>query len=110
MRQATASLLGAVIADAPVSKDPPPESAARAHRLSEGEKLIVPAADRLLAIQAKMGPRMRAFVVPAAMQRAVHIFEQWQALDPSEDHAKSMEVWKTRLAEAKAASEAPAIK
>jgi tetratricopeptide (TPR) repeat protein len=95
---AARTLLGELVARSPVSGDPPPAAAARAKRLSEAETLIIPSVERLLAIQGTMGPRMRGTVVPAAVARAVHLYELWTEQDPSAEHAKALSDWKARLA------------
>jgi serine/threonine protein kinase/tetratricopeptide (TPR) repeat protein len=95
IRHAAASLLGDIVASTPAAGDPP-DAAARAQRLTEAEGLIVPATERLLAIQSKMGPKMRALMIPAALQRAVHLYETWSSVDPTSEHTQALATWKSR--------------
>jgi serine/threonine protein kinase/tetratricopeptide (TPR) repeat protein len=107
IRQAALSLLGEIVAKAPAAGDPP-DAAARARQLAEAEKLIVPAAERFLVLQPKMGPRMRSIMIPAALQRAIDLYQTWGSLDPTPEHAQALATWKAKHEEFAKAAAAPA--
>jgi eukaryotic-like serine/threonine-protein kinase len=93
-RHAVSSLLGALIVDQLADA----AAGARVEKLREAGALEEPAAERLIVVGPKMGPKMRAEVVPAALERAARLREVWEGVEPGAGHADKAREWRDKLA------------
>jgi serine/threonine protein kinase/tetratricopeptide (TPR) repeat protein len=95
MRHATSSLMGTLLLDR--AMDSATAQDERGPRFKEAESLIIPAAERLLVIAPKMGPKTRGEVIPAALERAIRFYEAQDKADPGQGHAALATEWRSRL-------------
>ncbi len=96
-RHALSSLLGSIIADQ--AADPATPVAARDERFIEAERLIVSGAERLAGTRGRLGPRTRRGLVGAALDRGVRLYDAWNRIDPTSEHAAKLADWRARQAQ-----------
>jgi hypothetical protein len=65
--------------------------------LQEAESLIAPGADRLIKVAPVMGPKMRASAVPAALERAIRLYQQREKAQPGQGYAAKGAEWQAKL-------------
>jgi hypothetical protein len=92
MRHAAANLLGSLLVDQLGEG----AGEAKLQKLGEAAALEEPAAERLIVVGPKMGPKMRAEVVPAALERAARLHEMWEASAPGSGHAEKAREWREK--------------
>jgi tetratricopeptide (TPR) repeat protein len=98
---ALASLLGGVLtgqaADESLGRDE------RLARLRQAEELVPTAAERLLTLAPRIGPRTRTRMIPPALDRAVTLYTALNQLDPTPEHTAALADWQSRRAAYQAA-------
>jgi len=87
MAHVTASLLGEAIYRRAAGAD-------RDALFAEAEALITPAADTLVTLADKMGRITRADNVAPALDRAVALYEAWNAASPTPERQAALAAWR----------------
>ncbi len=105
MRHAAVSLLGAALAEQAAAPGTPPER--RDALLAEADPLVTTSADRIVALASNMGPKTRATVVPAALERVIRFYQIRATLDPATDRSQTIAQWQARADAFKAAQVPP---
>jgi eukaryotic-like serine/threonine-protein kinase len=95
MSCALSSLMGAILTARASADELPLE--VRIQHLREARQLISTSAERLLVISSSIGPRMRAAIIPAAIERAIECYTLCEQLDPSPEHTAALAHWRQRL-------------
>lgn len=93
VRHALSSLIGSLL----VQQSGAAAQEARSERLREAEALLVHSAEQLATVGGRLGPMTRRVVLEAALQRVVHLYEQWNSFEPGPGHQAKLDQFRAQL-------------